>query len=39
MSDTWTPDKFPDLIAAAIGKRDIGQWAALNDIVTSRKDA
>jgi Mg-chelatase subunit ChlD len=31
-----TPDKFPDLMAAAINKRDIGQWAAQNEIVTTR---
>ncbi|MDJ0775360.1 MAG: VWA domain-containing protein [Mastigocoleus sp. MO_167.B18] len=31
-----SPDKFPDLMAAAIQKQDIGQWAAANDIVTSR---
>ena len=30
-----SPDKFPDLMAAAIQKQDIGQWAAANDIVTS----
>jgi Mg-chelatase subunit ChlD len=30
-----TPDKFPDLMAAAIGKQDIAQWAATNDIVTA----
>lgn len=31
-----SPDKFPDLMAAAIQKQDIGQWAAANDIVTKR---
>ncbi len=30
-----TPDLFPDLMAAAINKQDIGQWAAAHDIVTS----
>ena len=30
-----SPDKFPDLMAAAIQKQDIGQWAAANDIVTT----
>ncbi|MDF8264867.1 VWA domain-containing protein [Luteipulveratus flavus] len=30
-----TPDLFPDLMAAAIERRDIGQWAAANDIVTT----
>lgn len=33
-----TPDKFPDLMAAAINRQDINQWAARNDIVTSRSD-
>jgi len=31
-----TPDLFPDLMAAAIGRRDIGQWAAQSGIVTAR---
>ncbi len=31
-----SPDKFPDLMAAAIQKQDIAQWAAANDIVTKR---
>jgi hypothetical protein len=30
-----TPDKFPDLMAAAIQRQDISQWAAKADIVTS----
>ncbi len=37
-----TPDKFPDLLAAAIQKRDLNQWAAENQLSTSRanlKDA
>ena len=25
-----TPDMFPELMAAAIDKRDLGQWAAAN---------
>jgi Mg-chelatase subunit ChlD len=29
-----TPDLFPDLMAAAIGKQDIAQWAATRGIVT-----
>ncbi|MCJ8279443.1 MAG: VWA domain-containing protein, partial [Rivularia sp. ALOHA_DT_140] len=29
-----SPDKFPDLMAAAIQKQDIAQWVAANDIVT-----
>ncbi|MEM9215730.1 MAG: VWA domain-containing protein [Cyanobacteria bacterium P01_F01_bin.150] len=28
-----TPDQFPDLMAAAISRADIGQWAAQKDIV------
>jgi Mg-chelatase subunit ChlD len=31
-----TPDLFPELMAAAIGKQDLGQWAAANEIVTAR---
>jgi Mg-chelatase subunit ChlD len=31
-----TPDIFPSLMAAAINKQNITQWAAANDIVTSR---
>ncbi|HEX2915335.1 MAG TPA: VWA domain-containing protein [Chloroflexia bacterium] len=31
-----TPDFFPDLMAAAISRQDINQWAAANNIVTSR---
>jgi Mg-chelatase subunit ChlD len=30
-----TPDLFPDLMAAAIDRRDLGQWAAANDVVTA----
>ena len=30
-----TPDLFPELMAAAIQKQDIGLWAARNDIVTA----
>ena len=30
-----TPDKFPDLMAAAINRRNIGEWAAANEIVTA----
>jgi hypothetical protein len=33
-----TPDLFPDLMAAAIEKRDLGTWAAANDIVTSHQE-
>lgn len=31
-----TPDLFPDLMAAAIQKQDLGIWAAKNDIVAVR---
>ena len=31
-----TPDLFPDLMAAAISRRDLGQWAAAHDIATAR---
>ncbi len=31
-----TPDQFPDLMAAAINRQDLFQWAAARDIVTSR---
>ena len=30
-----TPDQFPDLMAAAIDRQDIGTWAASRDIVTT----
>jgi hypothetical protein len=30
-----TPDLFPELMAAAIERRDISQWAAAHDIVTA----
>jgi Mg-chelatase subunit ChlD len=32
-----TPDMFPDMMAAAINRQDIGQWAAARDIVTARR--
>lgn len=31
-----TPDLFPDMMAAAISRRDISQWAATEGIVTTR---
>jgi Mg-chelatase subunit ChlD len=31
-----TPDLFPDLMAAAIERRDLGVWAARNDVVATR---
>jgi hypothetical protein len=34
-----TPDLFPDLMAAAINRQDMAQWAAAHDIVTSRAEA
>jgi len=34
-----TPDLFPDLMAAAIERRDISQWAAANDVVTAHQVA
>ncbi|WP_415855112.1 VWA domain-containing protein [Sinomonas sp. G460-2] len=32
-----TPDQFPDLMAAAIERRDIGAWAAAQGIVTNHE--
>lgn len=34
-----TPDLFPDLMAAAINRTDMRQWAAKHDIVTARQDS
>jgi len=31
-----TPDKFPDLMAAAISKQDVGQWAAKEELVLKK---
>ena len=31
-----TPDKFPDLMAAALSKQDISSWAAKEDFVLKR---
>ncbi|PUZ26068.1 hypothetical protein DCC81_17660 [Chitinophaga parva] len=31
-----TPDKFPDLMAAALSKQDISQWAAREDIALKK---
>ncbi|RPD38996.1 VWA domain-containing protein [Chitinophaga barathri] len=31
-----TPDKFPDLMATALSKQDIGQWAAKEDFVLKK---
>jgi hypothetical protein len=30
-----TPGLFPDLIASAINRQDLSDWAARNDVVTS----
>lgn len=32
-----TPDLFPELMAAAIERRDVGEWAATQDIPTSHE--
>jgi Mg-chelatase subunit ChlD len=32
-----TPELFPDLMAAAIGRRDLQQWAAAREIVTAAR--
>ena len=34
----WFPDLFPELMAAAINRQDITQWAAAREIVTARGD-
>ncbi len=34
-----TPELFPDLMAAAINKQDVAQWAASNDIAVKRSDS
>jgi hypothetical protein len=31
-----TPDKFPDLMAAALSKQDVAQWAAREEMVVKR---
>jgi hypothetical protein len=31
-----TPDQFPDLMATALARQDIAQWAATNDIALVR---
>ena len=36
LSFACTPDLFPELMAAAINRQDIAQWAAAREIVTSR---
>ncbi len=33
-----TPDKFPELMATAINKNDINEWAARENIVTTRAE-
>jgi hypothetical protein len=32
-----TPNQFPDLMAAAINRQDIAQWAAAHEITTSAR--
>lgn len=32
-----TPDLFPDLMAAAINRQDLNEWAARNEIVAQSK--
>lgn len=32
-----TPDLFPEMMAAAIERRDVGEWAAAHDIVTTHE--
>jgi len=34
-----SPDQFPELMAAAINRRDVAQWAAERDILTSRPNS
>ncbi len=34
-----TPDLFPDLMAAAIKREDITQWAAQHELITARRSA
>lgn len=34
-----TPDLFPELMAAAISRQDVNQWAAARDIVAVRTDS
>ncbi|MEJ7587638.1 MAG: VWA domain-containing protein [Ferruginibacter sp.] len=31
-----SPDKFPDMMAAALSKQDIAQWAAKEDLVLKK---
>ena len=31
-----TPDKFPDLMAAALSKQDVGIWAAKEELVLKK---
>ena len=33
-----TPDLFPDLMASALQRRDLGAWAARHDLVATRAD-
>ncbi len=38
VSFACTPDLFPELMAAAINREDLSQWAAQRDIVIARQD-
>ncbi len=38
LSFACTPDLFPDLMAAALSKRDIQTWASSNDLISSRSE-
>jgi hypothetical protein len=31
-----SPDKFPDMMAAALSKQDIAQWAAREELVLKK---
>ncbi len=33
-----TPDLFPDLMAAALARRDLGAWAARNELTAVRAE-
>jgi Mg-chelatase subunit ChlD len=36
LSFACTPDRFPELMSAALANEDLGQWAAQRDITTAR---
>jgi hypothetical protein len=33
-----TPDLFPDMMAAALARKDVAMWASQNGIVTARSE-